>query len=188
VVSELHKHCNLISIPIAGTPIANRGQPLEQFFSQLAQGIGKQFGKPYTFAAACLLVIIWAAVGPIFHYSDTWQLVINTSTTIITFLMVFLLQHGQNRDTRMIQLKLDELIRANAEARNSLLGLESLTEQDMRLLQTRFAALAKLGSIPEELAEAQEDLGKAQGEVSQARQKIGQVVDQAKQAMKPSDN
>jgi low affinity Fe/Cu permease len=83
---------------------------MEDAFSRMAQWTGAQLGRPYTFAVACLVVIIWGASGPIFHYSDTWQLVINTGTTIITFLMVFLLQSTQNRDTRVIQLKLDELI------------------------------------------------------------------------------
>jgi low affinity Fe/Cu permease len=133
---------------------------MEQVFSRLAQWTGGQLGKPHTFFLACLIVIVWAFTGPLFGYSDTWQLVINTGTTIITFLMVFLLQHTQNRDTRIIQLKLDELIRANENARDALLGLEELTDADMQRIQAKFAALAKLGNIPDELAEAHDDLKK----------------------------
>ncbi len=123
---------------------------MEELFSRFAQWTGLQLGKPYTFVVACLIVVVWAITGPAFHYSDTWQLVINTGTTIVTFLMVFLLQHTQNRDTRAIQLKLDELIRANENARNTLLGLEALSDEEMRTLQARFTALAALA--PAEVA------------------------------------
>ena len=149
---------------------------MERIFSRLAQWTGMQLGKPYTFAAACLIVIVWAATGPLFHYSDTWQLVINTGTTIITFLMVFLLQHTQNRDTRVIQLKLDELIRANENARDALLGLENLTDEDMRRIQANFSSLAKLGAIPEELASVREDLHTARRVFQKAQDRISKVV------------
>src|SRR3984885_3167622 len=141
---------------------------MADIFSRAAQWIGIQLGKPYTFATACLIVIVWGVSGPVFGYSDTWQLVINTGTTIITFLMVFLLQHTQNRDTRVIQLKLDELIRANKDARNALLGLEELTEADMRQIQAKFAILAKLGTVPEELEGVQDDLERVQIDVQNA--------------------
>ena len=158
---------------------------MEQNFSRIAQWAGLQLGRPLTFVSACLLIIIWGLLGPLFHYSDTWQLVVNTGTSVITFLMVFLLQHGQNRDTRMIQLKLDELIRTNTEARNSLLGLDKLSDKDMARIQERFAALAKLGAIPEELADAQEDLGEAQDDVRDARLKLSKVADIARRASTP---
>ena len=158
---------------------------MEQTFSRMAQWAGLQLGKPLTFVSACLVIIIWAVLGPLFHYSDTWQLVVNTGTSVITFLMVFLLQHGQNRDTRMIQLKLDELIRTNTEARNSLLGLDKLSDKDMGRIQERFAALAKLGAIPEELADAQEDLGDAADVVREARRKLGRVADIARDMTAP---
>jgi low affinity Fe/Cu permease len=92
--------------------------------------------------AAVALIIAWAITGPIFHYSDTWQLIINTSTTIITFLMVFLLQNTQNRDTAAIQLKLDELIRVNQDARNVMLCLEDLSEDELRKVKATFESLA----------------------------------------------
>jgi low affinity Fe/Cu permease len=149
---------------------------MENAFSRMAQWTGTQLGRPYTFALACLTVIIWGATGPMFGYSDTWQLVINTGTTIVTFLMVFLLQHTQNRDTRVIQLKLDELIRANENARNALLGLEGLTDDDMRRIQAKFSALAKIGAVPEEIEAVQEDLEKAQEDVQNAQDRITRVV------------
>lgn len=149
---------------------------MERIFSLLAQWTGAQLGKPYTFALACTTVILWAMTGPFFGYSDTWQLVINTGTTIITFLMVFLLQHTQNRDTRVIQLKLDELIRANENARDALLGLENLTDDDMRLIQARFTALAKLGAMPEELAGAHEDLQKARKMFHRAQDRLKAIA------------
>jgi low affinity Fe/Cu permease len=111
-------------------------------FSQAAQWTARQCGRAHTFVAACLIIIIWGASGPFFAYSDTWQLVINTGTTIVTFLMVFLMQNTQNRDTASVQLKLDELIRANANARNAMLSLEDLTEDQLIRLKATFAELA----------------------------------------------
>lgn len=110
-------------------------------FSKVAHWIAGQCGRAHTFALAVLTVLAWAATGPLFHYSDTWQLVINTGTTIITFLMVFLIQNTQNRDTIAIQLKLDELIRANQNARNKMLQLEDLTDDELQKLKANFAGL-----------------------------------------------
>ena len=98
------------------------------WFEAFASRTARFTGKPVSFLLAFLTVFVWAVTGPVFHYSDTWQLVINTGTTIVTFLMVFLLQHAQNRDSAAIQLKLDELIRVNRDARNKLLTLEDLSE------------------------------------------------------------
>jgi low affinity Fe/Cu permease len=100
-------------------------------------------GRPVTFVIAAVLVIVWAASGPLFHFSDTWQLVINTSTTIVTFLMVFLIQNTQNRDTAAMQIKLDELIRALAGAHNALLDLEELDEKDLTRFRKRYEQLAE---------------------------------------------
>jgi low affinity Fe/Cu permease len=90
---------------------------------------------------AVLVVVVWAATGPVFHYSDTWQLVINTGTTIITFLMVFLIQNTQNRDAHAVHLKLDELIRATKGARNALVGLEDMSDDELDTLQREFEQL-----------------------------------------------
>ena len=88
-------------------------------------------GQPHAFILACLVIVVWGVTGPLFHWSDTWQLVINTGTTIVTFLMVFLIQNAQNRDGAAIQCKLDELIRAAGKARNQFIGIEHLTESQL---------------------------------------------------------
>ncbi|WP_407675472.1 low affinity iron permease family protein [Paraburkholderia sabiae] len=100
-------------------------------------------GKPATFVIAVVLVVVWGVSGPMFHFSDTWQLVINTSTTIVTFLMVFLIQNTQNRDTAAMQIKLDELIRALDGAHNALLDLEELNEKDLTRFRKRYEQLAE---------------------------------------------
>ena len=111
-------------------------------FGNLARGISTLVGRPTVFAVAALAVIVWAASGPIFGFSDTWQLIINTSTTIITFLMVFVIQNTQNRDTAAIQIKLDELIRATQGAHNAILDLEQLDEEQLATYLKRYEALA----------------------------------------------
>jgi low affinity Fe/Cu permease len=111
-------------------------------FSSLARSVSQQLGRPAAFAIACLAVILWALAGPLFGYSDTWQLVINTSTTIVTFLMVFVIQNTQNRDTTSIQIKLDELIRATQGAHNAILDLEQLDEQQLGQYLAKYEALA----------------------------------------------
>jgi low affinity Fe/Cu permease len=100
-------------------------------------------GHPVTFAVAVLVILGWAALGPVFHYSDTWQLVINTGTTIVTFLMVFLIQNTQNRESKAVQLKLDEVIRALEGAHNTLLNLEDLDEKELDAIHKRYTALAE---------------------------------------------
>src|SRR5205807_3307584 len=110
-------------------------------FSNFARWMATASGKPATFAIALFIVIVWAATGPIFGYSDTWQLVINTGTTIVTFLMVFLIQNTQNRDTQALQLKLDELIRANKGARNFLLDLEDMDDERLEQLRKIYERL-----------------------------------------------
>ena len=102
-----------------------------RLFTRFANGVARAAGKPYTFALCCLIIVAWSASGPYFKFSDTWQLVINTSTTIITFLMVFLIQNTQNRDGAAMQAKLDEIIRSLKEARNEFVGIEHLTEEEL---------------------------------------------------------
>src|SRR3954454_19984478 len=109
---------------------------ISKTFSDFAGRVAHATGKPVTFLLSVGLVIVWAATGPMFHYSDTWQLVINTSTTIITFLMVFLIQSTQNRDGAAIQAKLDELIRASA-AQNAFIGIEHLSEEEAEETRAR---------------------------------------------------
>jgi low affinity Fe/Cu permease len=114
----------------------NRKKPstLQQLFGRAANAAARHAGRPSTFALALLVVVAWAVLGPVFHYSDTWQLVINTGTTIITFLMVFLIQNSQNRDSAAIQVELDELIRVGA-GKNFFVGIEHLTEQELERLR-----------------------------------------------------
>src|SRR5438309_3803050 len=107
------------------------------WFPSFARSMANASGKPATFLIAVLVIIVWAVTGPIFGYSDTWQLVINTGTTIVTFLMVFIIQNTQNRDTQALQLKLDELIRVNKAARNSLMGLEERSESEIKELRSK---------------------------------------------------
>jgi len=118
-------------------------------FSHFARWTERQAGRAHTFVIALGLIILWAVTGPYFRYSDTWQLVINTGTTIITFLMVFLIQHSQSRDTQAIQLKLDELIRVNRSARNSLMDLEDMSEQELAQLKEAFCQVAEKRGAPE---------------------------------------
>jgi low affinity Fe/Cu permease len=111
------------------------------WFRRFAQLTAEVVGRPQTFFGALFVVVIWAVTGPFFRFSDTWQLVINTGTTIVTFLMVFLIQNTQNRDAHAVHLKLDELIRANKHARNSLLGLEAMSDAELADLQLEFERL-----------------------------------------------
>jgi low affinity Fe/Cu permease len=115
----------------------------ESGYSKFAKRAAALCGKPRTFSLAAGVIVVWLITGPMFHYSDTWQLVINTGTTIITFLMVFLIQNTQNRDTEAIQLKLDELIRAQLGAHNALLDLEELDFDVMEEFKHRYIQLAK---------------------------------------------
>jgi low affinity Fe/Cu permease len=104
---------------------------MEELFEKVANAISRAMGRPLTFLICCLLVVVWAASGPVFHFSDTWQLVINTGTTIVTFLMVFLIQNSQSREGEALQAKLDELIRALETAENRFIGLERRTEKEI---------------------------------------------------------
>src|SRR3954462_14417799 len=111
-------------------------------FTNFAAAVARATGKPLTFVLSVILIVVWAVTGPFFGFSDTWQLVINTGTTIVTFLMVFLIQNTQNRDGAASQTKLDELIRASA-AQNVFVGIEHLTEEEVEELRTKCEARAK---------------------------------------------
>jgi len=112
------------------------------FFSRFAKWAAYALGHPVAFAAALAIIISWTLTGPVFHFSDTWQLVINTATTIVTFLMVFLIQNTQNRDSVAIQLKLDELIRCMQGAHNALLDIEELSQRDLDAIRLHYSKLA----------------------------------------------
>ena len=114
-----------------------------KWFSKFTSYLSTMTNRPATFVLAVALVIVWAITGPFFHYSDTWQLVINTSTTIVTFLMVFLIQNTQNREARATQIKLDELLRAITEARTNLVNVDELTDEQLAALEQEFRRLGK---------------------------------------------
>ncbi len=120
----------------------NSSNPISRNFADAAARVAKAAGRPWAFAVAVGVVLVWAATGPLFHYSDTWQLVINTGTTIVTFLMVFLIQNSQNRDSAAIQVKLDEIIRTG-KAQNIFVGIEHLTEEEIEELRLKCEARAK---------------------------------------------
>lgn len=116
---------------------------MRRFFNWCATKTSAGAGHPLTFSAAVGIVVVWALTGPLFHYSDTWQLVINTGTTIVTFLMVFLIQNSQNRDGAAMQAKLDELLRAVDKAREQFIGIEHLTDAQIELVRTALERHAK---------------------------------------------
>lgn len=126
-------------------------------FSSLAKWTARTAGHPTAFVVAVAIIVLWAATGTMFHFSDTWQLVINTGTTIVTFLMVFLIQNTQNRDSQAIQLKLDELIRASEHAHNALLDMEELSLEDLDKIRDRYEILAR--DAREELRKGRLDTG-----------------------------
>ena len=113
------------------------------FFDRFARRVAHLAGHPFAFAAAAIAILVWVISGPLFGYSDTWQLVINTATTIVTFLMVFVIQNTQNRDGEAMQIKLDELIRAVEQADNTLLDLEELSETDLEEFRKRYLDMAR---------------------------------------------
>lgn len=126
-------------------------------FIRFARWTSRATGHPVAFITAMLIIVAWAVTGPLFGFSDTWQLVINTSTTIVTFLMVFLIQNTQNRESEAMQLKLDELIRAINGAHNAMLDLEDLTEEDLNKIRSHYESLARQSR--EDLKQGLKDTG-----------------------------
>ena len=118
------------------------------WFTRLTKATARTTGRPLTFGLAASVVVVWAATGPLFAFSDTWQLVINTGTTIVTFLMVFLIQSTQNRDTEAMQVKLDEIIRAIGNAKNELLDLEEMDQDALEKIRESYRDLARKARTP----------------------------------------
>jgi len=135
----------------------------DTLFGRFAQRVSAITGSPAAFIIAVATIVVWGALGPVFGYSDTWQLVINTGTTIITFLMVFVIQHTQNKDTTAMQLKLDELIRANKNAHNVLMDLEDLREDELAKIRLYYIELAE---------KARDDLRKGKTDTNKPEVKV----------------
>jgi len=150
-------------------------------FTRFASLTASASAHPYSFGAACAVVFMWGVLGPAFGYSDTWQLVINTGTTIVTFLMVFLIQNTQNRDTMALQLKLDEIIRALEGAHNVLLDLEELTEDDLKAIKQRYLEIARRARV--DLEDGKPDT--APCEVPLGEELADAMADKAKDDPKP---
>src|ERR1700733_11406859 len=124
--------------------LRNGSWSLNQLFSDIAQTTSREVGRAWVFALAVATIVVWAVTGPLFHFSDTWQLVINTGTTIITFLMVFLIQNSQNRDARAINLKLNELIRSIDKARDQMIDIENLSDLELGELHAKYEKIKAL--------------------------------------------
>src|SRR5690349_24669890 len=133
---------------------------MHDVFNRIAKRVSDWVGSPWSFALAFAIILVWAVTGPVFNFSDTWQLIINTGTTIVTFLMVFLIQNTQNRDAKAMHLKLDELIRAVKGARNRLVDLEKLSDEELKELEEQFTRVrnkaAQRASEVEEIEEERE--------------------------------
>jgi low affinity Fe/Cu permease len=143
---------------------------MNEIFRRFSKGISDLMGTPWAFGIALSVIVVWAVTGPIFGYSDTWQLIINTGTTIVTFLMVFLIQNTQNRDAKAIHLKLDELIRSATEARDSMLNLQDLSDKELETLQSQFERLRNghNGGLQESLKTVEQELEERQREFSKS--------------------
>jgi low affinity Fe/Cu permease len=132
---------------------------MQKLFCDIASKCSQMMGGPWAFLAALALVVGWAASGPLFHYSDSWELIINTATTIITFLMVFLIQNTQNRDAKAIHLKLDELIFALTTANNAMLNIETLSSEELEVLEEKYRKLASKAAEEKKKAPKQRKKG-----------------------------
>lgn len=132
----------LETVPDSSSPAYANRHPITRAFDIFASAVTRWAGSPVAFGVAVIAIVVWALCGPLFHYSDGWQLVINTSTTIITFLMVFLIQQSQNKDSVAVHLKLNELIAAYRTANNQLIGIEDASEEDLRRIANAYLELA----------------------------------------------
>lgn len=147
----------------------------QAWFTRFAKWTAKATGRPFAFTTAVLVIVVWAVTGPIFGFSDTWQLIINTGTTIITFLMVFLIQNTQNRDSEAIQVKLDELIRLSKGGHNVLLDVEELEDAELDRIQANYRKIAE--DAREQLRLGRKDTGvpEVEHEIEQVKRELQQV-------------
>ena len=152
-----------------------RHRPHQAWFTRFAKWTAKATGRPFAFTTAVLVIAVWAITGPLFGFSDTWQLIINTGTTIVTFLMVFLIQNTQNRDSEAIQVKLDELIRLSKGGHNVLLDLEELEDEELDRIQASYRKIAK--QAREQLGRGVPDTGvpEVEHEVAKVKRELQQI-------------
>jgi len=149
-------------VPDSSLPAYSTRHPVARAFDSFASAVTRWTGSPIAFGIAVAIIATWAVLGPIFNYSDAWQLVINTGTTIVTFLMVFLIQQSQNKDSVAIHLKLNELVAANRRANSELIGIEDVCEEDLRRIANAYLALAKnAGLNAEERSEVEREINEA---------------------------
>jgi low affinity Fe/Cu permease len=132
---------NELAAPTPENPSSNSSGGLGARFTHFSKHAASATGSPWSFIIALAAIIIWGALGPQYHYSDTWQLVINTATTIVTFLMVFIIQNTQNRDTKAIHLKLDEIIRSHRQSKNAMIDIEKLSDEELERLAKQYEAI-----------------------------------------------
>ena len=158
---------------------------MNRVFTAIANEVSRISGRPLAFVVCCLLVVAWGATGPMFHYSDTWQLVINTSTTIVTFLMVFLIQNTQNRDNAAVQAKLDELIRVT-EAQNGFIGIEKLTDTELEQILDDCEKDAEDGEISQTIESRAEAIVEAKAAEREAAAKARKPAARKPSGRKPA--
>jgi low affinity Fe/Cu permease len=144
--SDRHAADRLESVPDTSSPAYATRHPVTRAFDRFASTVTRWAGSPVAFGVAAIAIVAWLALGPLFHYSDGWQLVINTGTTIVTFLMVFLIQQSQNKDSVAVHLKLNELLASHQAASNRLIGIEDASEEDLRRLADVYLKLAENAS------------------------------------------
>jgi low affinity Fe/Cu permease len=150
------------NVPDSSLPAYSNRHPLTRAFDSFASVVTRWTGSPIAFSIAVIIIAAWAVLGPIFKYSDAWQLVINTGTTIVTFLMVFLIQQSQNKDSVAVHLKLNELMAANQRANSELIGIEDVCEEDLRRIATAYLALSKNAGLKgEERSEVEREINEA---------------------------
>ncbi|MFY4695297.1 low affinity iron permease family protein [Burkholderia glumae] len=165
MASRENKHGNsadkLDTVPDTSSPAYASGHPVSRAFDVFAAAVTRWAGSPVAFGVAVLTIAAWVVAGPVFHYSDGWQLVINTGTTIVTFLMVFLIQQSQNKDSVAVHLKLNELLASQSRASNRLIGIEDVSENDLRKIAAAYLELAERGDhpprVPNRIDESVED-------------------------------
>jgi low affinity Fe/Cu permease len=146
---EPHSSTDVLdTVPDTSSPAYATNHPVTRAFDAFASATTRWAGSPVAFGLAVITIIVWVVTGPIFHYSDGWQLVINTGTTIITFLMVFLIQQSQNKDSVALHLKLNELLSSHRSANNELIGIEDATEEELRRLAAAYLRMASGGAAP----------------------------------------